>query len=172
MEELKTLIRDIPNFPKPGIIFKDITPILSDGPAFAKITNAFRERYQPKNIDVIVGIEARGFIFGGSLAYALGAGLVIVRKPGKLPYKTYKRTYALEYGEDAMEIHQDAIQPNQNVLILDDVLATGGTVVAATDLVRNNFQANIIEAAFVIELGFLRGREKLSDIPIHSLMHY
>ena len=172
MEELKTLIRDIPNFPKPGIIFKDITPILSDGPAFAKITNAFRERYQPKNIDVIVGIEARGFIFGGSLAYSLGAGLVIVRKPGKLPYKTYKRTYALEYGEDAMEIHQDAIQPNQNVLILDDVLATGGTVVAATDLVRNNFQANIIEAAFVIELGFLRGREKLSDIPIHSLMHY
>ena len=172
MEELKSLVRDIPDFPKPGIIFKDITPILSNGTVFTNLTTAFRDRYQPKNIDVVVGIEARGFIFGGSLAYALGVGLVIVRKPGKLPYKTYSQTYTLEYGEDAMEIHQDAIQPNQNVLLLDDVLATGGTIAAAIDLIRKNFQANIVEAAFVIELDFLKGREKLDGIPIHSLVHY
>ena len=172
MKELKSLIRDIPDFPKPGILFKDITPILSDGKAFTNLTASFRDRYQSKNIDIVVGIEARGFIFGGSLAYALGAGLVIIRKPGKLPYKTYSQTYSLEYGEDAMEIHQDAIQPNKNVLLLDDVLATGGTIVAATELIRKNFQANIVEAAFVIELDFLKGREKLKDIPVNSLVHY
>ena len=172
MEDLKTLIRDIPDFPKPGIIFKDISPVLGNSEALINLTNAFCERYREKKIDVIAGIEARGFIFGGSLAYALNAGLVPIRKPGKLPYKTFSKTYSLEYGEDSIEIHQDAIQKGQNILILDDVLATGGTASAATELIQGNFQGNIVEAAFVIELDFLNGREKLGDVPVHSLVHY
>ena len=172
MEELKTLVRNIPDFPKPGIIFKDIAPVLGNGQAFTNLTNAFCERYRDQKIDVVAAIEARGFIFGGSLAYSLNTGLVPIRKPGKLPYKTYSKTYSLEYGEDSMEIHQDAIKPGQNVLVLDDVLATGGTAAAAVDIIQNSFQCNIIEVAFVIELDFLKGREKLKDIPVHSLIHY
>tara|TARA_B100000686_G_scaffold352226_1_gene453464 strand:- start:2993 stop:3511 length:519 start_codon:yes stop_codon:yes gene_type:complete len=172
MEELKSLIRDIPDFPKPGIIFKDITPVLSNWQAFINVTNALCKRYQGKKIDVVAGIEARGFLFAGSLAYALNSGLVPIRKPGKLPFKTFRTTYALEYGEDTIEIHQDAIQPGQNILLIDDVLATGGTAAAAVDLIKNNFHANIVEASFVIELDFLKGREKLKDVPAYSLIHY
>jgi len=172
MEELKAIIRDIPDFPKPGILFKDITPVLTDGPCFARVTETLKNRYADKKIDAVVGVEARGFIFGAALACALGAGLVIIRKPGKLPYKTFKKSYSLEYGTDTVEIHQDAIQSGQRVLIIDDVLATGGTVNAVIDLIKENFQAEIVEVAFVIELDFLKGREKLSGLPIHSMVHF
>ncbi|MBI5427698.1 MAG: adenine phosphoribosyltransferase, partial [Nitrospinae bacterium] len=168
MEELKKAIRDVPDFPKPGIVFKDITPLLADGKLYAKTVNALRDRYIGKKIDVVAGIEARGFIFGGGLAYALGAGLVIIRKPRKLPYKTFSQTYSLEYGTDTIEIHQDAVKPGQNVLVIDDVLATGGTVSAASELLKKNFRGNIVEVAFIIELDFLKGREKLQGLPIHS----
>ncbi|MBI4383131.1 MAG: adenine phosphoribosyltransferase [Nitrospinae bacterium] len=172
MEELKKAIRDVPDFPKPGIVFKDITPLLADGKLYAKTVNALRDRYIGKKIDVVAGIEARGFIFASGLAYALGAGLVIIRKPRKLPYKTFSQTYSLEYGTDTIEIHQDAVKPGQNVLVIDDVLATGGTVSAAAELLKKNFRGNIVEVAFIIELDFLKGREKLQGLPIHSLIHF
>jgi adenine phosphoribosyltransferase len=172
MEEVKALIRDIPDFPKPGIIFKDITPVLGDGSAFKIITDALKDRYKDKKIDVVLGIEARGFIFGASLAYALGAGLGILRKPGKLPHKTFKETYELEYGSDTIEIHQDAILDGQKILLIDDVLATGGTASAAIRLVKNNFKAEIVEAVFLIELGFLKGRKKLIGVEAYSLIKY
>ncbi|MFQ5717633.1 MAG: adenine phosphoribosyltransferase [Nitrospinales bacterium] len=172
MEELKAIIRDIPDFPKPGILFKDITPVLTDGACFRKVTEAFQNRYKNRQVDIVAGIEARGFIFGASLAYALNKGLAVIRKPGKLPYKTFKKTYSLEYGTDTVEIHQDAIQPGQKVLLIDDLLATGGTVGAALDLIQGNFQAEVVEAAFVIELDFLKGREKLDGLPVHSLVHF
>ncbi|MFQ5674090.1 MAG: adenine phosphoribosyltransferase [Nitrospinales bacterium] len=172
MEALKTVIRDIPDFPKPGILFKDITPVLASGACFAEVVETLKTRYADQKIDAVVGVEARGFIFGAALACALGAGFVMVRKPGKLPYKTFKKSYALEYGTDAMEIHQDAIRSGQRILILDDLLATGGTVAAVADLIRENFQAEIVEAAFVVELDFLKGREKLSGLPVHSLVHF
>lgn len=172
MDELKTIIRDIPDFPKPGIIFKDITPILGNGPCFRRVIDSLKDRYSGEKIDVIAGIEARGFVFAAGLAYALGCGLVIIRKPGKLPYKTFRETYDLEYGKDSIEIHQDAIKAGQKVVIVDDVLATGGTVNAAVKLIKNNFQAKIVEAAFLVELDFLKGRGKLSGLPIHSLVHF
>ncbi len=172
MEELKKYIRDVPDFPKEGVIFKDITPLLDDAEQFQKMVNIFRDRYEDMNIDVVVGIEARGFIFGAALAYALKAGLVIVRKPGKLPWKTFHKTYSLEYGTDTLEIHQDAIKPGQRVLMMDDVLATGGTLSAAVDLVENNFDAEIVEIAFLIELDFLNGRQKLNNHPIYAMMHF
>lgn len=172
MEELKSAIRDIPDFPKEGIVFKDITPLLNEAALFRKAVDALKTRYEDKRVDQVVGIEARGFIFAASLAYALNAGCVIVRKPGKLPYKTYQQSYTLEYGTDAVEIHQDAIRPGARVLLLDDVLATGGTMSAAADLVLNNFQADIVEAAFIVELAFLNGRERLRHLPLHSLIQY
>ena len=172
MEELKTVIRDIPDFPKPGIIFKDITPILTDGACFSRVIGHLKTRYADQKIDLVVGVEARGFIFGAALACALGAGLVIIRKPGKLPYDTYKKSYSLEYGTDAVEIHKDSIHPNQRVLIIDDVLATGGTVGAVVELIKENFQAEIAEIAFIIELDFLKGREKIRGLPIYSLVHF
>ena len=172
MEALKSVIRDIPDFPKEGIVFKDITPLLSDSILFQTVIDTLKSRYNDLNIDQVVGVEARGFIFASALAYALGSGVVMVRKPGKLPYKTYQKTYSLEYGEDNLEVHQDAFQNGQRVIIVDDVLATGGTLSACIDLVKNNFQVNLVEVAFLIELDFLGGRQKLGDTPIYSMMHF
>ena len=173
MESVKQIIRDISDFPKEGIIFKDITPLLADSSAFGKTINTLKERYADKQIDKVVGVEARGFIFASALAYALKAGTTMVRKPGKLPYKTYQETYSLEYGTDTIEIHQDSFQPGESIVLIDDVLATGGTLGATLSLIRNNFQnVEIVETAFLIELDFLNGREKLKDTPIHSLIHY
>jgi len=173
MESVKQIIRDIPDFPKEGIIFKDITPLLADASAFGETINALKKRYVDKEIDRVVGVEARGFIFASALAYALGAGTTMVRKPGKLPYKTYQETYSLEYGTDTIEIHQDAFQSSERIVLIDDVLATGGTLAATLNLIRKNFESvEIEEVAFLIELDFLNGREKLKDIPIHSLIHY
>ena len=173
MDTVKQIVRDIPNFPKEGIVFKDITPILADAAAFEKIINTLKERYSGKQIHKVVGVEARGFIFASALAYALNAGTTMVRKPGKLPYKTYQETYSLEYGTDTIEIHQDAFHENERIILIDDVLATGGTLAATVNLIRNNFKnVAIEEAAFLIELDFLNGREKLQGTPIHSLIHY
>jgi adenine phosphoribosyltransferase len=173
MESVKQIIRDVPDFPKEGIIFKDITPLLSDPVAFQKTINTLRDRYADKSVDAVVGVEARGFLFASALAYALGTGVVMVRKPGKLPYKTFTETYSLEYGTDTIEIHQDAFRPGQNIIVLDDVLATGGTMAATLDLIQKNFEdVNIIEATFLIELDFLKGREKLNSTPIYSMIHY
>jgi adenine phosphoribosyltransferase len=173
MESVKQIIRDVPDFPKKGIIFKDITPLLGDPVAFQKTINALKDRYADKPVDAVVGVEARGFIFASALAYALGTGVVMVRKPGKLPYKTFQETYSLEYGTDTVEIHQDALRSGQNIIVIDDVLATGGTLSATLDLIRKNFKnINILEAVFLIELDFLKGREKLKDTPIYSMIHY
>jgi adenine phosphoribosyltransferase len=173
MESVKKIIRDIPDFPKEGIVFKDITPLLADASVFRKIINTLKERYGDKQIDKVVGVEARGFIFASALAYALEAGTTMVRKPGKLPYKTYQKTYSLEYGTDTVEIHQDAFHSGERIVVIDDVLATGGTIEATLSLIRNNFESvKIVETAFLIELDFLNGRKKLKDTPIHSLIHY
>lgn len=172
IETLKSVIRDIPDFPKEGIIFKDITPLLANADALKKTIDILKDRYAGKGVTAVVGIEARGFIFASALAYALGAGTVLVRKPGKLPHKTFKQSYTLEYGTDAVEIHQDALEPGQKIVILDDVLATGGTIGATINLIQNNFDAKIVEVAFLIELDFLKGREKIKDLPVFSLMHF
>lgn len=171
LDDLKCRVRDIPDFPKTGILFRDITPLLADGPAFRQAIDRIGTRYTDARIDVVVGVEARGFVMGSALAYMLGAGTILVRKPGKLPYKTHRSSYALEYGTDALEIHQDAIRPGQRVLIADDLLATGGTVSAAVDLVRQ-LGGSIVELAFLIELCDLKGRERLSEHSIFSLIQY
>jgi len=160
MKDLQRIIRDVPDFPKQGILFKDITPLLTDPEAFRETIDRMADQWADKQVDVIVGIEARGFIFAAALAYKMGAGLVIVRKPGKLPYTTNSVTYDLEYGTDSLEVHTDAITPGQNVLIVDDVLATGGTVKAVSELLRQ-FEANLLGVTFLAELRFLNGREKL-----------
>ena len=170
-ENLREKIRDIPDFPKKGIIFKDITTLLNDPVAFSKTIDLLGDRYTEKKIDAVVGIEARGFIIGSALAYKLGAGFIPIRKPGKLPYKTHSMTYELEYGTDQLEIHQDAIKPGQRVLIVDDLLATGGTIKAAADLVAK-LNAEILEIAFLIELTFLKGRDKLNKYNIYSLIQF
>ena len=172
METLKSIIRDIPDFPKEGIIFKDITPLLSNPASFKKAIDTLKVRYRDKGIDQVVGVEARGFVFASALAYALGCGVVMVRKPGKLPYKTYQKTYSLEYGEDSIEIHQDAFEKDQKIVIIDDVLATGGTLAACVELVSKNFEVDLVEIGFLIELDFLNGRQKLGNIPIYSMMHF
>ena len=173
MESVKQIIRDVPDFPKEGIIFKDITPLLSDSVAFQKTINSLRDRYADKTVDAVVGVEARGFIFASALAYALGTGVVMIRKPGKLPYKTFQETYSLEYGTDTVEVHQDAFRSGQNIILIDDVLATGGTMAATLDLIQKNFEnVKIMEATFLIELDFLKGREKFNGIPIPSMIHY
>ena len=171
MEDLKRAIRDIPDFPKKGILFKDITPLLQDGVLFRQAINRLGDQFAEQRVDVVVGIEARGFLFAAALAYKLEAGVVIVRKPGKLPYKTHHVTYALEYGTDSLEIHQDAIKPGQRVLIVDDVLATGGTVKATAELIEK-FDAHICGVAFLIELTFLNGREKLKDYDLTTLITF
>lgn len=171
IDELKRKIREIPDFPKAGILFRDITPLLADGRTFRQAIDILGDRYLDHGIDLVVGVEARGFIMGSALAYKLRAGNVLIRKPGKLPYKTRRTTYALEYGTDTLEIHEDAIKPGQRVLIADDLLATGGTVAAAVDLVKQ-LGGHILELAFLIELTALQGRERLKDYPVYSLLQY
>ena len=167
---LKAAIRDIPDFPTHGIIFKDITPILSDGDLFSKVIDSFAKRYSAKDIDVIIGIESRGFIFGAPLAYKMGTSYVPVRKKGKLPYKTVETSYDLEYGSATIEMHVDAIRPGQKVVIVDDLLATGGTAAATCALVEKQ-GGHIVECAFVVELAFLNGRDKLKS-NVHALVKY
>ena len=171
MDRFKQLIRDIPDFPKPGIVFRDITPLLRDGPAFAGAIDQFAKRYARQRIDAIVAIESRGLILGAALAMRLNAGLVPVRKRGKLPHKTHQEPCELEYGTEVLEIHQDALQPRERVLIVDDVLATGGTMQAAIRLV-GRLRATVAETAFLIELTPLKGRKKLVPHPVFSLVKY
>ena len=169
--DLKAKIRDIKDFPTEGILFKDITTLLKDGPAFRYVIDSFARRYSAERVDVVVGIESRGFILGGALAHQLNAGFVPVRKLGKLPGKTIEVEYELEYGRDALAVHEDAIRPGQRVLALDDLLATGGTMGATLRLIRQ-LGGHIVGVAFMIELAFLHGREKLKEHPLHSLIVY
>ena len=171
MDDLKTLIRDVPDFPKKGVIFKDITPLLKDGEKFKESIDEISNRYLDKKIDIVVSIEARGFIIGSAIAYRLQAGIVLIRKKGKLPWCTHQATYELEYGTDTLEIHQDAIKPGEKVLIVDDLLATGGTVGAVINLVER-LRGQIVEIAFLIELTFLKGREQIKGYPVFSLIKY
>lgn len=171
LERLRTAIRDVPDFPKPGILFKDITPVLADPVLFRLAVEAFVGAGRDRAIDKVVGIDARGFIFGAAVAHALGVGFVPVRKKGKLPYRCEESAYALEYGEATVEMHVDAIQPGERVLLIDDLLATGGTAAAALALIRQ-MQGEAIEALFFIELAFLGGRRKLGDIPARAIVVY
>ncbi len=168
---LKKLIREVPDFPKQGILFYDITTLLKDKLGFARLIDALSEHYIGKEIDLVLGMEARGFIFGPALAYRLNAGFVPVRKPGKLPAETEKVSYDLEYGSNSLEMHKDAITKGQRVLIVDDLLATGGTAVATAQL-ASGLGAQIAGLAFVVELDFLRGRDKLAKYDVFSLLHY
>jgi adenine phosphoribosyltransferase len=169
--DLKAIIREVPDFPKTGINFKDITTLLKDGAALRQVIDEFAAYFKDKCPDIIVGAESRGFILGAPLAYKLGCGFVPVRKPGKLPAAVAKASYALEYGEDTLEVHLDAIQPGQKVLIVDDLLATGGTVSATAQLVQQ-LKAEIVGFGFIIELDFLKGRDKLAGFDVLSLVHY
>lgn len=171
MEEIKKVIRDVPDFPKPGIIFKDITPILQDPAVFQKAVQALVQRYQGKDFDKIAGVESRGFLFGTALSYALNKSFVLVRKKGKLPWKTVSMTYDLEYGSDTIQMHEDAIHPGEKVLLVDDLLATGGTALAACDLIEK-MNGKVFECSFIVELDFLKGREKLKGKEIFSLVHF
>ena len=170
MTDLRQFIRDVPDFPKPGIVFKDITPLLRSPEALEAAVQGLAGPYRDQRISNVVAIESRGFIFGSCVARILGAGFVPIRKPGKLPWTTRRNEYKLEYGTDVIEIHDDALTADDRVVIIDDVLATGGTAAAAAALVKE-FGATIVGAAFVIELDFLEGRKKL-DIPLHSLVRY
>jgi len=169
--DFRAYCRDVADFPKVGIIFRDITTLLKNGPIFKSAIDLIAGHYQHAKIDSIVCIEARGFIIGAALAYRLGCGVVPVRKKGKLPWKVYRQAYDLEYGQDHIEVHQDAIEPGQNVLIVDDVIATGGTVEAVAKLIKE-MKGNIVGAAFLIELLDLKGKEKIKDIKIFSLIKY
>jgi adenine phosphoribosyltransferase len=169
--QLEQTVRDVPDFPKPGILFKDITPVLGDGALYKALIAHLTERYANNPPDVIVGIESRGFIFACPVAAALGRGFVPVRKPNKLPAAKVGFSYELEYGTDRLEIHADAIRPGQRVVIMDDLLATGGTAHAAAQLVQQ-LGGQVVECVFMIELAFLPGRAKLGDIPVHALLSY
>ncbi len=168
---LEKSIRNIPDFPKPGILFRDVTTLIQNKSAFKKSIDLLAKKYKGKKIDKVVGVEARGFIFGAAVAYKIGAGFVPVRKKGKLPYKTISATYELEYGTDTLEIHKDAITSGEKVLIIDDLLATGGTVKAVVGLVKQ-LQAKIIGIGFIIELVDLHGRDKLKEYPLYSLIKF
>jgi adenine phosphoribosyltransferase len=168
---LKKLIREVPDFPKKGILFYDITTLLKDKVGFARLIDALSANYIGKEIDLVLGMEARGFIFGPALAYRLNAGFVPVRKPGKLPAETLKISYELEYGSNALEVHKDAIRKGERILIVDDLLATGGTAVATAEL-ASGLGAQIAGLAFVVELNFLKGRERLAKYDVFSLLHY
>ncbi len=169
--DLKKHIRDIPDFPKKGIVFKDISTLLKHKGAFKKTIDALALKYKDKKVEYVVGVEARGFIFGAALAYKLGAGFIPVRKKGKLPYKTKSVTYQLEYGSDTLEMHEDALAAGSRVLVVDDLLATGGTVKAVLELLKNQ-KAKLVGVAFLIELKFLNGKLKLKGFPVHSLIQY
>lgn len=166
---VRAAIRDVPDFPKPGILFKDITPILSDPAIFSEVIEGLTTRYRPMRIDKIAAMESRGFIFGAPLAENLGAGFVPLRKFGKLPFSTVSETFNLEYGTETLEIHTDAIARGERVLIIDDLLATGGTAEASARLVRR-VGGEVVEMAFVVELAFLRGRTRLAGIPVYSMV--
>ena len=170
-EPLKALIRAVPDFPKPGILFYDITTVLKDKTGFAQLIDAFAQYYIGKDIDVVLGIEARGFIFGPALAYRLNAGFVPIRKPGKLPAATETVKYDLEYGSDSLQIHKDAIRPGQRVIIVDDLLATGGTMQASVDLVER-LGGIVVSLGVAVELDFLRGRARFPSYDVFSLLHY
>ncbi len=169
--ELRAKIRDIKDFPTEGILFKDITTLLKDGPAFRRVVDLLAAHYQRERVEVVVGIESRGFIFGGALAHQLNAGFVPVRKLGKLPGKTIEVEYELEYGRDALAVHEDAIHPGQRVLAVDDLLATGGTMAATLRLIEQ-LGGQVVGVTFLIELAFLHGREKLKSYPLHSVIVY
>jgi len=169
--DLPSLIRNVPDFPQPGIQFKDITTLLSNGPAFRQVIQTLVARYADRKLDAIIGIESRGFILGAPLAYELQIGFVPVRKPGKLPAETYQVEYELEYGTNKLEIHRDALKAGARVLIIDDLLATGGTVIAASKLVEQ-VGGKVEELAFLVELSFLNGRERLTQYPIFSMIQY
>ena len=171
MEHLKKLIRHVPDFPKKGILFYDITTLLRDSGGLREALDGLTTPFREKAIDLVVGIESRGFILGAAMAEKLGAGFVPIRKPGKLPSATIAQSYELEYGSDTLEIHQDAIQEGQRVLIVDDLLATGGTACAANDLVRKA-GGNVIGIAFLVELEFLKGRERLGETPLFVALRY
>jgi adenine phosphoribosyltransferase len=169
--DLRALIRDIPDFPKPGILFRDVAPLLGNGPGFRACIRQLCERLAPLRPQVIAGIESRGFIFGAAVAAELGIGFVPIRKPGKLPWKTRKESYALEYGTDAIEVHEDAVVPGTRVALVDDLLATGGTAGAAIKLLQG-LGADVVAATFVIELAFLQGRARLGSVPTEVLIAY
>lgn len=171
MEHLRSRIREVPDWPKPGILFYDVTTLLKHGESFRDVIERLILPYRDKAVDVVVGIEARGFIFAPTIAYALGAGFVPVRKPGKLPAATHRVNYDLEYGTDCLEIHCDAVQPGERVLIVDDLIATGGTAKAVADLLQR-MGATVVGLAFLVELDFLHGRDKLGSYEITSLIHY
>lgn len=166
---IQRYIRDVPDFPKKGILFKDITPLLQSPAGLKEVVAGLAQAVDPKSYEIVCGIESRGFIFGTALAHHLGKGFVPIRKPGKLPWKTASESYELEYGTDRLEIHLDACKPNQGVLLVDDLLATGGTAEAALKLVRR-IGGRPVACAFVIELAFLNGKKRLGDIPVHTLM--
>ncbi len=169
--DLRSYIRDVPDFPKPGIIYKDITPLLGHADAFKATIDRLADRFRDAQIDVIAAPEARGFVFGAPLALALGLGFVPIRKPGKLPYKTISLSYALEYGTDTLQVHNDALEPGRRVLLVDDVLATGGTIQACAGLVEQT-GAEVVACAFILELGFLGGRSRLTSRDVFSLIEY
>ena len=171
MEHFKQMIRNVPDFPKPGILFYDITTLLKNGKAFQEVIDIFAEHFQDQKIDLVLGIESRGFIFAAALACHWGIGFVPVRKPGKLPAAALQATYDLEYGKDSLEIHRDAIQPGQRVLVVDDLLATGGTAAAVLTLIRQ-LGGEIVGTAFLVELEFLNGRNKLEGVEVYSLLKY
>jgi adenine phosphoribosyltransferase len=171
MDAIRARIRDVPDFPKKGIVFKDITPVLADATLFREAIDAFVARWKGERIHKIVGIESRGFIFAAPLAYALGAGLTIVRKPGKLPWEVIREAYALEYGEATVELHVDAVGPGERVLVVDDVLATGGTAEAVGRLVARQ-GAELVSYSFLVELGFLHGARRLGPSKVHALVRY
>jgi len=169
--DIARAIRNVPDFPQPGIQFKDITPVLADARLFSSSVDLLTQNFQPGMVDAVVGIDARGFIFAAAAAVKLHAGIVPVRKKGKLPYKTYEQTYDLEYGTNTVAIHIDAVKPGSRVLLIDDLLATGGTAAAAAALVKK-VGGEILEIAFLIELSFLHGRDKLKGYPVRSLVVY
>lgn len=171
MDDLKRIIRDIPDFPKKGIIFKDVTTLLSDAKSYQRMIDLLAHRYVGEKIDQIVGIEARGFILGAALAYRLGTGITLVRKSGKLPYRTHRISYELEYGTDILEIHEDAFNKGDRVIVADDLLATGGTMAAVVELI-DRAGAELYECAFLAELEFLNGRSRLPADKVFSLLKY